>query len=191
MRPMKISQANILMVPGYTNSGPDHWQTRWETKMKTARRVHQSDWHKPVVEDWTGSLIASVDETDGPIVLISHSLGGQVAVQAISQMSSAQRDKIKGAFIVAPPDVENPAIRPKHLMTFGPYPRDPLPFPSLVVASTNDRFCQQEIAADMANAWGSAFVDARESGHINSDSGHGPWPDGLMVFANFMKRLEA
>ncbi|MEL6752066.1 MAG: alpha/beta hydrolase, partial [Pseudomonadota bacterium] len=42
---------------------------------------------------------------------------------------------------------------------------------------------------DMANAWGAMLVDARESGHINSKSGHGPWPDGLMVLANFLSKL--
>ena len=40
-----------------------------------------------------------------------------------------------GAFLVAPPDVANPGIRPKHLMTFGPYPRDKLPFPSITIGS--------------------------------------------------------
>ena len=149
----------------------------------------QEDWHKPVVEDWTDSLVAEVSKSSKPLVLVAHSLGCQVVVQSLSKMDSATRSKVVGAFLVAPPDVENPNIKPKHLMTFGPYPRDPLPFPSVVVASTSDRFCSHEVAGDMANAWGSLFMDAGESGHLNSDSGHGPWPEGLMVFAEFMKRL--
>ncbi len=186
---MKIKDVDILIVPGYTNSGPDHWQSRWEAKLANSLRVEQDDWHKPVVEEWTANLLKTLDKTERPVVAIAHSLGSQVLVQAVSKMDDDQRDRIKGAFIVAPPDVENPNIKPKHLMTFGPYPRDPLPFPSIVVASTNDPFCDKETAADMANAWGSLFVDARESGHINAQSGHGPWPDGLMVFARFMARL--
>ena len=59
---MKISDADVIMVPGYTNSGPDHWQSRWEVKLSTARRVSQDDWHKPVVEDWTASLIGAIDD---------------------------------------------------------------------------------------------------------------------------------
>lgn len=27
---MKANQLDILIVPGYKGSGPDHWQTRWE-----------------------------------------------------------------------------------------------------------------------------------------------------------------
>jgi len=34
------------------------------------------------------------------------------------------------------------------------------------------------------------FIDACESGHINSESGHGPWPEGSMVFAEFMTQLQ-
>lgn len=186
---MKISQADIIMVPGYTNSDEDHWQSRWERQMKTARRVQQDDWHKPVVDEWSQSLIKSVKEATNPVVLVAHSLGGQVVAQAVTRMDDSTKKKVSGAFIVAPPDVENPAIKPKHLMTFGPYPRDPFPFPSIVVASQNDHFCSYEVAGDMANAWGSMLIDARENGHINGASGHGPWPDGLMVFANFMKNL--
>ena len=104
-------------------------------------------------------------------------------------MTDSQLRKIAGAFLVAPPDVENPKIRPKHLMTFGPYPRDPLPFPSVVVASTNDPFCDANVAGEMANCWGSLFIESGEHGHIDTASGHGPWPEGLMVFAEFMKRL--
>ena len=187
---MKIAEADIIMVPGYTNSGPDHWQSRWEGKFKTARRVSQDDWHKPVVEDWTANLIKCVDEAVDPVILIAHSLGVQVVAQSVLQMSDVQKSKVKGGFLVAPPDVENSSIKPKHLMTFGPYPRDPLPFPSILVGSEDDPFCDIDTAGDMANAWGSMFVNARESGHINAKSGHGPWPDGLMVFANFMKDIK-
>lgn len=186
---MKISEADILMVPGYTNANPDHWQSRWQRQMKTARRVEQEDWLKPVAADWTANLLTALDEATRPVVMIAHSLGGQVVAQSISKMEPSQIAQVRGAFIVAPPDVENPSIRPRHLMTFGPFPRDPFPFPSVVIASRNDPFCCYEVAGDMANAWGSHLVDARESGHINTASGHGPWPDGLMVFANFMKKL--
>jgi predicted alpha/beta hydrolase family esterase len=120
-------------------------------------------------------------------VIIAHSLGVATAVHALPHC----KKKIAGAFLVAPPDVANPNIRPKHLMTFGPYPRDPLPFPSLVIASRNDSFGSYEQAGDIANAWGSMLIDAGEAGHINTESGHGPWPEGTMVFAQFLTRLQA
>ncbi|MEX6509098.1 RBBP9/YdeN family alpha/beta hydrolase [Jiella sp. M17.18] len=184
---MRVAEADIIIVPGYKGSPDDHWQTRWERKLSTARRVPQAEWSKPVREDWTREVAAAVNASTRPVVLVGHSLGVAAAVQAIPQFEKP----IAGAFFVAPPDVENPAIRPKHLMTFGPYPRDPLPFPSLVVASRNDMFSSFEAAEDIAGAWGSLFIDAGEAGHINGDSGHGPWPEGLLTFGKFMSRLPA
>ncbi|MCQ8782748.1 RBBP9/YdeN family alpha/beta hydrolase [Mangrovibrevibacter kandeliae] len=184
---MRVSEADILIIPGYKGSPADHWQTRWESRLSTARRVEQAEWTKPVFEDWTASLVEAVNASTRPVVLVAHSLGVATAVQAVSRFERP----VAGAFLVAPPDVANEAIRPRHLMTFGPYPRDPLPFPSLVVASRNDPFSSFEAAEDAAAAWGSLFVDAGESGHINGDSGHGPWPEGLLTFGKFMGRLAA
>jgi predicted alpha/beta hydrolase family esterase len=182
---MKVSEADIIIVPGYTNSGPDHWQSRWEAKLNTARRIEQKEWSKPVREDWVAAVAEAVNAADKPVVLVAHSLGVAAAIHAISLFTKP----VRGGFFVAPPDVANAKIRPKHLMTFGPYPRDPLPFPSVVIASRNDSFCNYEVAEDLAAAWGSLFIDAGESGHINSDSGHGPWPEGSMVFAQFLTKL--
>lgn len=186
---MKIRDAHILIVPGYTGADADHWQSRWQAKFPKASRVEQLDWHKPVLEEWKEQVLATLQKLDAPIVIVAHSLGCSTFVQAMANAGESEKAKIKGAFLVAPPDVENSAIRPKHLQTFGPSPREPLPFPSIVIASQDDDFCSYERAGDMANAWGSLLIDARESGHINSKSGHGPWPDGLMVFANFMSKL--
>ncbi|MFZ1816140.1 MAG: alpha/beta hydrolase [Rhizobiaceae bacterium] len=182
---MKTSDADLLIVPGYKGSGPLHWQTRWEARLSSARRVEMGDWHKPVFEVWRDNLVEAVNATTKPVVLIGHSIGSQVIVRSATLFQKS----VAGAFLVAPPDVENPAIRPRHLLTFGPASREPLPFPSITVASRDDPFCAYEKAEDMAAAWGSLLVDAGMSGHLNHESGHGPWPEGLMVFAKFMSRL--
>lgn len=185
MRGMKVKDADILIVPGYTNSGPEHWQSRWAGKLSTARRVEQAEWSKPVREDWVATVADAVNEATKPVVIVAHSLGVAAVVQAVPLF----RNQIAGAFLVAVPDVANPEIRPKHLMTFGPYPRDPLPFPSIVVASRNDPFSAYEVVEDTAAAWGSLLIDAGEAGHINADAGYGPWPEGSMAFAQFLTRL--
>ncbi len=183
---MKVADADILIIPGYTNSGPEHWQTRWEQRLSTAKRVHQKEWSKPVREDWVSAVADAVNTAEKPVVLVAHSLGIAAAIHAIPRF----RKPVAGAFLVAPPDVANTKIRPKHLMTFGPYPRDPLPFPAVVVGSGSDHFCALEMAEELAAAWGALFVDAGQAGHINADSGHGPWPEGTMVFAKFLSNLK-
>lgn len=186
---MKIRDANIIIVPGYKNSSEDHWQSRWQEKIPSASRVEQTEWHKPVREHWVEAVCEHVLAQDNkPVVLVAHSLGVAVAVHALLEHEDVAA-KVAGAFLVAPPDVENPKIRPKHLMTFGPYPTGPLPCPSYVIGSRNDPFSSYQKMQDAAGDWGSFFVDAGEYGHINEESGHGPWPEGLLVFAEFMKRL--
>ena len=41
---MRSTDAALLIVPGWQGSGPDHWQSRWERSLSTARRVQQADW---------------------------------------------------------------------------------------------------------------------------------------------------
>ncbi len=184
---MRVSEADILIIPGYQNSDEQHWQTRWERKLSTARRVEQVAWSKPVREEWTQAVADAVNASERPPVLVAHSLGVAAAVQAVPLF----RRPVAGAFLVAPPDVEDERLRPKHLRTFGPYAREPLPFPSIVVASRNDPYSSFEAAEDAAGAWGARFVDAGESGHLNGESGHGPWPEGLLTFGKFLSSLPA
>jgi uncharacterized protein len=68
-------------------------------------------------------------------------------------------------------------------------PKEPLPFPAVLVASRNDKYSSFENSEALAGMLGAKLVDAGYSGHINSESGHGPWPEGLMQFASFLKTL--
>ena len=72
---------------------------------------------------------------------------------------------------------------------FAPLPRDPLPFPALFIASRSDPYHDYEASEELAYAWGARIADAGHAGHINAESGHGPWPEGLMSFAGFLKKL--
>jgi predicted alpha/beta hydrolase family esterase len=183
---MRTSDADILIVPGLNGSGPEHWQSRWEQKLRTARRVEQSDWNNPRHDAWTGAVVDAVAAATKPVILIAHSLG----VHAVAHAAPAfEPGRVIGAFLVAPPSEEVLRSFDRTSMGFETAPRAPLPFPSLLVASRNDPFGAYEAAEDLAYAWGSAIVDAGEAGHINVDSGHGPWPEGLMSLAGFLAKL--
>lgn len=183
---MKSSDCEILIVPGYTNSGPDHWQSRWERQLSTARRVEQASWDEPKRAEWVARIVAEVDRAERPVVLVAHSLGVPAVVHAAAQLKPGA---VRGAFLVGLPDLDAPHPIAGLELDFGPLPREPLPFPSVLVASRTDPYCDYAKAEDIAYAWGSAIVDAGDSGHINTESGHGPWPEGLMRFAGFLKLL--
>lgn len=72
---MRTSDCDILMVPGNTNSGPDHWQTRWERQLSTARRVEQASWDEPDRDSWAARIVEEVERARRPVVLVAHSLG--------------------------------------------------------------------------------------------------------------------
>lgn len=183
---MKVSQADILIVPGLGNSGPEHWQSRWQTKLSTARRMTHQDWHTPSREAWVHALLASIGDAQKPVVLVAHSIG----VATIAHAAPKLVGRVAGAFLAGMSDWNRPEVLPGLAHDFAPLPRDPLPFPSMVVASRNDPWCDFEVAGDHANAWGSLFMDAGDAGHINAESGHGPWPEGTMVFARFLASLK-
>jgi predicted alpha/beta hydrolase family esterase len=183
---MKTSDCDILIVPGHANAGEDHWQSRWERQLSTAQRVVQENWDAPDKDAWVARIVRDVAQAQKPVVLVGHSLG----VVAIAYAApSLAKDKVLGAFLVSLPDVERPDVVPVLDRAFAPIPREPLPFPSVLVASRTDPHCSYEKAEDISYAWGSAIVDAGDAGHLDSESGHGPWPEGLMRFAGFLKQL--
>lgn len=184
---MKLVEASILIVPGWSGSGPEHWQTRWQAKMPNARRVEQDDWFRPVLHRWLARLVEAVEEAPRPVVLVAHSAGVPLVAHAAPRLPSG---RVAGAFLVAPPSEANLlALEGMSDPDFAPFPRAPLPFPAVLVASRNDPLCDFTDADAFAAAWGADLVDAGEAGHINSASGHGPWPEGLMRLGRLLSRL--
>ena len=182
---MRIADVDIRILPGLGNSLPGHWQRRWAERFSTGRVVEQADWDHPDLEDWTRTIAAAVAEAERPVVLIAHSLAVSALVHAAPLLPDG---KVISALLVSPPDHEGDAI-PQEARAFDDVPRDPLPFPSILVASSNDELVSIDRAADMAGAWGSELHFAPNAGHINVASGHGPWPEGLLMFTRLMQRI--
>lgn len=183
---MKVAEADILIIPGYLGSGPDHWQSRWQSKLSTARRIEQADWERPRKDDWCARIVKAAEEAERPAVIVAHSLGVPSVVHAAASLPIGV---VRAAFLVAYVDVENNTGIPGLDPAFAPIPRDPLPFPSLLIASRTDPYCMYEVAEDLSYAWGARLVDAGDAGHINAASGRGPWPEGGLTFAQFLSRL--
>jgi predicted alpha/beta hydrolase family esterase len=182
---MRASEADILIIPGFRGSEPEHWQSRWEAKLPSSRRVVQDDWERPELAAWRGRIVKEVERAAGPVVLLAHSLGVLATVHAEPFLAS----KVKGAFLVAPPSQNILSIFDAVDPAFLSLPTDPLAFPAVLVASRNDKYSSFEESAALAKTLGAKLVDAGFSGHINSESGHGPWPEGLLQFASFLKTL--
>jgi predicted alpha/beta hydrolase family esterase len=182
---MRAADANILIIPGYLDSGPDHWQSRWEKKLSTARRVIQRDFAHPARAEWVETIRREIMNSEKPAVLVAHSLGVIAALHAAQQL----RERIAGAFLVAPPSEAVIREMPEVDSAFLPIPRGPLPFPCTVVGGSDDPYAEAPFARRLAEDIGAHFIDAGAAGHINVESGHGPWPEGSLAFAHFMAKL--
>ncbi|MGC4396910.1 RBBP9/YdeN family alpha/beta hydrolase [Hydrogenophaga sp. T2] len=165
---------NVLILPGWQNSGPAHWQSRWE-KAHGYRRVEQHDWMTPQRGDWMARLEDVVLGADGPVVLVAHSLGCILTAAWAAHSRSTAR--VRGALLVAPGDSERPDLRDQ-LPSWSPIVRQRLPFPAVLVGSHDDPYCSFERAQGFAADWGARFIDLGNAGHVNADSGLGDWPQG-------------
>ncbi|WP_108127561.1 RBBP9/YdeN family alpha/beta hydrolase [Saccharospirillum mangrovi] len=167
----------FLILPGYGDSNPAHWQSRWQ-QQAAFERVQQDDWLRPNRHAWVARLDAAVQRHAGrPVVLVAHSLGCLTTAFWAAQNPLTQ---VQGALLVAPPDPEG-ANFPTTAEGFDEPPMRWLPFPSTLVMSTNDPYASTDFAERCAQAWGSRLVNLGECGHINHDSELGDWPAGQQL----------
>ena len=172
-----MSATRILIVPGWRNSEPEHWQSLWEVRLPGARRVAQGDWLFPQREDWVSRLAHDVLSTpvSQRVVIVAHSLGCITTAHLPPEVAA----RVGAALLVAPADPERRA----QLADFAPVPSQRLPYPSLLVASSNDPYCPVRLAGAYARAWGSEFVRLENAGHINVAAGFGEWLFGLQLLS--------
>jgi predicted alpha/beta hydrolase family esterase len=168
----------IIIIPGWRDSGPGHWQSLWAEQLPGALRVQQDDWITPARDAWVASITRTILAQPEPVVVAAHSLG----CIATSHLPPEPVARIRGALLVAPADPERRGV----LADFAPVPYQALPYRSIVVASNNDPYCPVRTAGAYARAWGSEFVRLQNAGHINVESGFGPWPLGLALLQSLV-----
>jgi uncharacterized protein len=166
---------SYFIIPGHGDSGPRHWQTYFENSGPHFRRINQLEWEAPDCDEWVQTIDLELSSYDlSEVVLVGHSLG----CVAIAHWAAKYQRQIKGAFLVAPADVDAPGFQ-LPVRHFSPLPLQPLPFKSVLVTSENDPWISLERATLLATAWGSELINIGEAGHINAASGHGAWSEGL------------
>ncbi|MES2664344.1 MAG: alpha/beta hydrolase [Pseudomonadota bacterium] len=178
-------QSTTLIVPGYQGSGPDHWQTWLESKIPNSRRIQNINWEVPELEVWKHQLCREIDACSS-VWIIAHSFGCLVSVCAAIEKS----DKILGTILVAPADPDRffdcgLCLSHPHLTAptiSSSLPKNLLPGMNLVIASENDPWINLNKAKKFAHRWGANFLHLNNAGHINSDSGYGPFPKLLERF---------
>ncbi|MDI1301926.1 MAG: alpha/beta hydrolase [bacterium] len=181
----RLEGVDVLVLPGWRNSGPDHWQSRWEDKFPEWSRVQQDNWLHPQRSDWVRTLDEYIAASSRPLLLIAHSLGCITVAHWAAQ--SAHAGRVAAALLVAPADVERSTVA-SSLRSFAPVPAERLPFPALMIGSDNDHACTAWRACEFADAWGARFHLLGGAGHINADSRLGDWEGGLELLHHWLQQ---
>ncbi|HEN8799253.1 serine hydrolase family protein [Pseudomonas sp. CM25] len=170
--------ATVLIVPGLRDHVAEHWQTLLASRLAKVRSVPPLQVDGLCCNARVEAIQRELEQIDGPVLLVAHSAG----VLMVAHWAARYRRPIKGALLAAPPDLD--ADWPAHYPSpsslaekgWSPLPPMPLPFPSIVAASSNDPLASYAAAGVLAGRWGSELVNLGAVGHLNPASGFGPWP---------------
>lgn len=172
-------QFDFLLVPGFKNSGPEHWQSFWERDVGLFHRISQRRWDQRDIHLWIDAIGRSLSDCKHPAILIGHSLGALASSCVIAE----HHPDVVGAMFVAPAE-------PIRFEADDMIPQERLGVPTSVVASHNDNLIKFSRARNLAETWGADFVDLGEAGHINSEAGFGRWPYGLTILVELCDRIK-
>lgn len=182
-----IANPMLLTIPGLEGSCADHWQSAWERERRDCRRVELGDWADPDRDRWLHRLDQAVAAEEGDVLLVAHSLGCLAVCWWAARAGDLEIQKISGALLVAPPDVDRESVDPR-LARFAPTPFAPLPFAAMLVASSNDPYATIDRSRRMAALWDAQFIDLGKVGHINARSSLGAWPGGQHFLSLLMRQ---
>lgn len=169
-----------LIIPGLDGSPQPHWQHWWALHEPGALLVEQDNWTQPTPEAWETQLAGAII-THPDSVLVAHSLGCILVARLLARWPQL---RVKAALLVAPADT----TRDDRLHPFVPTVRARLPVPVTVVGSRNDPWMSFGQSAELAAHWGAELIDLGFAGHINVASGFGPWPGGIALRNDLLRR---
>jgi predicted alpha/beta hydrolase family esterase len=172
----------VLIIPGLHDSGEAHWQSWLQTQYKGAVRVRQQDWATPDLDAWAERIAQTLSRPgrQGSWVAVAHSFGTLALARYLAQQQTRQREQPAGQGVQAPGRIVSALLvapaDPNKFDVAHRLPERGLGIPATVIGSENDPWMPLSRAQHWARQWGAGFINLGEAGHINTDSGFGPWP---------------
>lgn len=180
---MKVRDVDVILVPGAKKLAPNHWQKRWDSRLPNAQTVDLPS--NSAAQLRFEKLQDLVLHATRPVILVGHCTGNYLIEKLAREVVDT---KVIGALFVSLPDLTKNGKKLPDAAQFEAPQTAPLPFASITIISDTDPRADAKKAAEMAADWGSDFHITPEAGRIDTSSGHGSWPDGLMMLARLLKR---
>ena len=184
MSPQKDNRG-FLILHGWAGSGPDHWQTWLAEQLSAAgefvRYPVLPGYDAPSLVEWLSVLRQELAALDGVAerVVICHSLA---VVLWLHHANSQSASRVARLLFVAPPC---PRGCLPEFASFFPAPLDNIALMRSakqvrLICTDDDPYCPEGAAGYYGRALGiETEILPPESGHINVESGYGPWPTAL------------
>ena len=164
---------HVLVVPGWQNSGPEHWQSRWQDAHPAWQRVQQADWLTPSRADWVATLDDAV-RAAGSTGIAGGAQPGLRHHRPLGGATPGQR-RAGGRRLAGGPGRHRTRRRPARRGRLCPAAAR-----AAAVCQPDHRqrqrpYCAAARADALVRQWGSALTVLPAAGHINTDAGFGPW----------------
>lgn len=170
---------SFLILHGLGGSGPDHWQTwLYHELIKYGEQAYYPDFPEPdhpIKNDWLERLhmiLSEIPEED-ELIVVAHSLA---CILWFHYATSSPKRKANKAILVSPPSLHTnfDAVN-----TFFPLPTrlsdsSKGAEKTVIIQSSNDPYCCVEDTIYYQDL-GIPHVTLPKMGHINTESGQGPW----------------
>lgn len=178
-----MSELHVLLVQGATGSGPWHWQ-HWLAAQLPGEGV-EVEMHdlvgpdRPSLEDWLARLRSRLVAVpaDAELVVAAHSSGAALWLHHPATVGEAAR-RADRVLLVAPPDPQgaDPVVE-----GLTPYPLDAMSLRragavTRLIAGTGDAHLPVHTAHALAAELHIELDVILDGGHLDTDSGYGPWP---------------
>ncbi len=165
----------VLLLHGWGGSDSPHWQSWLASQIaKEYGKVSFlkfSNFDFPQKDLWKEELNKELDSFK-PDIVVCHSLANTLWFHLCNEQNLQKVDKL---FLIAPPSLNSNI---EELNSFFPLtiPKKLYAKESLIVCSDNDPYMNIDEAKQLQKELNIEMHILENAGHINSDSGYGPWP---------------
>jgi len=165
----------VLILYGWHGSDAPHWQSWLKDELEKENYEvcfpQLSDNLRPKKDIWMKEALNAFNKAK-PDIVITHSMGNTLWFHLCNEKLLS---KVKNLLLVAPPRDLNDF---EDVKSFFPVntPHDLYAKEVLMVSSDNDPYMDIKESQKLSDTLGCELKVLEDAGHINADSGYGPWP---------------